>query len=133
MTQRIASVTLIVEAYDEAISYFVGTLGFVLSQDIPRPGGDRWVVVTPSHGGPGIRLVQAASAREKEAIGQQAGGRVFIVLYTQDLARDYALYSKRGVNFLEAPRTENYGQVAVFADPFGNRWDLIQPHDPQRL
>jgi catechol 2,3-dioxygenase-like lactoylglutathione lyase family enzyme len=127
MLQHIAAVTLLVDDDDEAIAYFTETLGFALTTDDPREGGDRWVVVTPSGGGAAIRLAAARDERQRTAIGSQAGGRVLIVLITDDLERDYAAYRARGVTFLEEPRVEAYGIVAVFADAFGNRWDLIQP------
>ena len=127
MLQHIASVTLLVDDYDTAISYFTETLGFVLTTDEPRANGDRWVVVSPSGGGAAIRLSKAREQRQRDAIGSQAGGRVLIVLMTDDLARDHAAYQARGVTFLEEPRHEAYGSVAVFVDRWGNRWDLIQP------
>jgi catechol 2,3-dioxygenase-like lactoylglutathione lyase family enzyme len=127
MLQHIASVTLLVDDYDTAIAWFTETLGFVLTTDDPREGGDRWVVVTPSGGGAAMRLSAARDQRQRDAIGKQAGGRVLIVLITDDLERDVAAYRARGVTFLEDPRHEAYGSVAVFADRWGNRWDLIQP------
>ena len=127
MLQHISSVTLLVDDYDTAIGYFTETLGFMLTTDEPRANGDRWVVVTPSGGGAAIRLSKAREQRQRDAIGSQAGGRVLIVLLTDALERDYAGYQARGVTFLEEPRHEAYGSVAVFADRWGNRWDLIQP------
>jgi len=127
MLQHIASVTLLVDDYDTAIAWFTETLGFVLTTDDPRAGGDRWVVVTPSGGGAAMRLSAARDQQQRDAIGKQAGGRVLIVLITDDLERDVAAYRARGVTFLEDPRHEAYGSVAVFADRWGNRWDLIQP------
>jgi catechol 2,3-dioxygenase-like lactoylglutathione lyase family enzyme len=127
MSQHVASFTLLVPGYDEAIAYFVDVLGFALTTDDERPGGDRWVVVTPRGGGPGFRLATARGDAEIAAIGHQAGARVLAVLYTDDLVRDHAAYVQRGVRFTEAPRREAYGLVAVFVDPFGNLWDLIQP------
>ncbi len=126
MLQHIAAITLIVDDYDEAIAYFTETLGFALTTDDARHGGDRWVVVTPSGGGAAIRLAAARDERQRNAIGSQAGGRVLILLITDDLERDHAAYRARGVVFLEEPRHEPYGVVAVFADRWGNRWDLIQ-------
>ena len=130
MAQHIASVTLLVDDYDSAIAYFTETLGFALTTDDDRGHGDRWVVVTPSGGGAAIRLAAARNHDQRDAIGSQAAGRVLIVMFTDDLERDYAGYSARGVIFLEAPRHEAYGSVAVFADRYGNRWDLIQPARP---
>ena len=126
MPQHIASVTLLVDDYDEAICYFVKTLGFSLRTDDDRGNDNRWVVVTPSGGGASIRLSAAREQRQRDAIGAQAGGRVLIVLMTDDLERDVAAYQARGVTFLEEPRHEAYGSVAVFADRWGNRWDIIQ-------
>ena len=128
MLQHIASVTVLVDDYDGAIAYFTGTLGFTLTTDSLREGGDRWVVVTPSGGGAAIRVAVARDQSERSVIGSQAGGRVLIVLFTDRLERDYTEYRARGVTFLEAPRHEPYGIVAVFADRYGNRWDLIQPN-----
>jgi catechol 2,3-dioxygenase-like lactoylglutathione lyase family enzyme len=124
-------VTLLVDDYDTAIAYFTETLGFALTTDTPRGSGDRWVVLAPAGGGAGIRLATARNQTERDAIGSQAGGRVLIVLMTDDLERDYVTYRARGVTFLEDPRRESYGVVAVFADRWGNRWDLIQPNRPR--
>jgi len=125
--RRIASVTLLVDEYESAIRYFVDTFDFMLVVDDPRHGGDRWVVVSPDSDGPGLRLAAARDQQQRQIIGAQAGSRVLLVLHTDDLMRDYALYQQRGVVFIEAPRDEPYGAVAVFADIYGNRWDLIQP------
>jgi catechol 2,3-dioxygenase-like lactoylglutathione lyase family enzyme len=131
MSQHIACVTLLVDDYQKAIDYFVGTLGFTLAKDVAREGGDRWVEVIPSGGGTAVRLAMAATERQKAAMGAQAGGRVMLVLYTDDFHRDHAAYRHRGVTILEEPRNEPYGQVLVFMDAFGNRWDLIEPQkDP---
>ena len=126
--QRLALVTLVVDDYDKAIDYYVKTLGFVLREDTPLGGGKRWVVVSPQGGpGSGLLLAKAANDRQKQAVGQQTGGRVFLFLHTDDFRRDHAAYTKRGVTFAEGPRHEPYGTVAVFTDLYGNRWDLIEP------
>jgi catechol 2,3-dioxygenase-like lactoylglutathione lyase family enzyme len=126
MPQRIGLVTVVVNDYDEAISYYVGCLGFALIEDTALSGGKRWVVAAPPGGaGCGLLLAQAADERQLQAIGAQTGGRVFLFLYTDDFARDYAAYRERGVVFSEPPRRETYGTVAVFTDLYGNRWDLI--------
>jgi catechol 2,3-dioxygenase-like lactoylglutathione lyase family enzyme len=122
MTQRIGLVTLVVDDYDEAISYFTRKLGFALVEDTALDGGKRWVVVAPRGAGSGLLLAKAANQRQK-----QAGGRVFLFLHTDDFRRDYAAYTERGVTFVEEPRQEPYGTVAVFTDLYGNRWDLIEP------
>ena len=127
MVQHIASVTLLVDDYDKAIAYFRGTLGFTLTTNDARADGGRWVELLPSGGGVAIRLAAATNERQRAAIGSQAGGRVLLVLYTDDLARDYEAYRSRGVTILEDLRHEPYGSVVVFADLYGNRWDLIQP------
>ena len=127
MKQRIGLVTLVVDDYDEAISYYTAKLGFALVEDTALAEGKRWVVVAPQ-GAPGswLLLAKAASPQQKRAVGAQAGGRVFLFLHTDDFARDFAAYKERGVTFVEAPRQESYGTVAVFTDLYGNRWDLIE-------
>ena len=131
MPQRIAAVTLVVPDYDEAISYFCGVLGFELAEDTSLGAGKRWVVVRPGGAaGSGLVLARAGSHEQRERIGDQAGGRVFLFLQTDDFARDHARYVVAGVRFVEAPRTERYGTVAVFEDAFGNRWDRIEPAEP---
>jgi catechol 2,3-dioxygenase-like lactoylglutathione lyase family enzyme len=126
--KKIAAVTVVVPDYDEAISYFCGVLGFELVEDAPVGDGKRWVVVRP--GGPagsGVLLAKARSHEQRKRIGDQTGGRVFLFLQTDDFAGDHARYVAAGVRFVEQPRTESYGTVAVFEDAFGNRWDLIEP------
>ena len=128
MRQRIGLVTLVVSDYDEAIAYFTGKLGFALLQDSPVEAGKRWVVVAPQGaGGSGLLLAKAADERQRRAVGAQAGGRVFLFLYTDDFRRDHAAFQARGVTFVDKPRVEPYGTVAVFTDLHGNRWDLIEP------
>ena len=128
MRQRIGLVTLVVDDYDEAISYFTQKLGFALLQDTPLSAGKRWVVVAPQGArGSGALLAQATDERQRQAVGAQAGGRVFLFLYTDDFRRDHAAFKERGVVFVEEPRLEPYGTVAVFTDLYGNRWDLIEP------
>ncbi|HEY9012418.1 MAG TPA: VOC family protein [Devosia sp.] len=128
MTQAIATVALVVRDYDEAIAFYRNSLGFELVADTPLGPGKRWVVVAP-RGGRGARLLLAeASDEAQEArIGDQTGGRVGFFLETDDFARDHAAYLAKGVRFLEEPRHEAYGTVAVFEDLHGNKWDLIEP------
>jgi catechol 2,3-dioxygenase-like lactoylglutathione lyase family enzyme len=128
--QTIGLVTLVVRDYDEAIAYFTQMLGFALVQDTPLAAGKRWVVVAPRGGATGLLLARAADERQRQAIGAQAGGRVFLFLYTDDFARDHAAFAAQGVTFVEAPRREPYGTLAVFTDLYGNRWDLIEPAGP---
>jgi catechol 2,3-dioxygenase-like lactoylglutathione lyase family enzyme len=127
-TRRLATVALVVADYDEAIRWYTDKLGFVLVEDTDLGGGKRWVVVGPA-GGQGAQLLLARAEGKKQAarIGDQTGGRVFLFLETDDFSRDHALMLARGVEFREAPRHEAYGTVAVFADLYGNLWDLIEP------
>jgi catechol 2,3-dioxygenase-like lactoylglutathione lyase family enzyme len=127
--QRIGLVTLVVRDYDEAIAYFREKLGFALVQDTPIDAGKRWVVVAPQGaGGSGLLLAKAADERQRRAVGAQAGGRVFLFLYTDDFERDHAAFKERGVVFVDGPRLEPYGTIAVLTDLYGNRWDLIEPN-----
>lgn len=125
--QEIAMMALVVRDYDEAIAYFTQTLGFALIEDTALGGGKRWVVVAPP-GASGARLLLARAANEAQAarIGNQTGGRVFLFLRTDDFARDYQRMLARGVKFVEPPRRESYGMVAVLEDLYGNKWDLIE-------
>jgi len=126
----LALVTYLVADYDEAIAFFVGRLGFTLAQDVPMGGGKRWVVATPPAGGASLLLARAVGDAQRAAIGAQAGGRVFLFLHTDDFARDHAALAARGVAFIEEPRAEPYGRVAVFTDLYGQKWDLIEPARP---
>jgi catechol 2,3-dioxygenase-like lactoylglutathione lyase family enzyme len=132
MTQHIALVSIVVRDYDEAIAFYVGTLGFTLVEDSDVPAqGKRWVVVAPSGatGSAGARLLLARATNDAQAarIGDQTGGRVFLFLYTDDFWRDYRAYLARGVVFVRGPTEEPYGTVAVFRDVCGNLWDLLEP------
>ena len=124
---RIATVTLVVRSYDEAIDFYVGRLGFELVADTALGDGKRWVLVAPAGGGARLLLAAAANDQQAASIGNQTGGRVGFFLETDDFERDHAAFSAAGVRFLEAPRREAYGMVAVFEDLYGNCWDLIQP------
>ena len=128
MTQSIATLTLVVRDYDEAIAFYCDALGFGLVADTDMGGGKRWVLVAPAGGtGAKILLAKADGDRQRAAVGNQTGGRVGVFLETDDFSRDFAAFSARGVKFLEAPRHEAYGSVAVFEDIYGNKWDLIEP------
>ena len=127
MTQYLSAVAVVVPNYDEAIAFYVGRLGFQLVEDKPLSGSKRWVLVSPPGSvGTCLLLAKAASNEQSRAIGNQTGGRVFLFLRTDDFDRDHAAFEQAGVEFLEEPRSETYGKVAVFRDPFGNKWDLIQ-------
>jgi catechol 2,3-dioxygenase-like lactoylglutathione lyase family enzyme len=128
MNQRIGQVALVVRDYDEAIRFYVDTLGFELIVDTYMPGQDkRWVVVSPP-GNNSARLLLARAVGEEQSsrIGNQTGGRVFLFLYTDDFWRDYESYRAKGVVFTREPKKETYGTVAVFKDLYGNLWDLIE-------
>jgi catechol 2,3-dioxygenase-like lactoylglutathione lyase family enzyme len=128
MRQSLGLVSLVVREYDEAIEFYVGTLGFTLMDDTFQPEqSKRWVVVSPP-GGTGAHLLLARASTPEQAshIGNQTGGRVFLFLYTDDLWRDYEAYRSKGVRFVREPRQQPYGTVAVFADLYGNLWDLVE-------
>lgn len=131
MKQSLGLVSLVVRDYDEAIDFFVGTLGFRLVEDTWVPEqAKRWVVVSP----PGatesqLLLARASNPDQESRIGAQTGGRVFLFLYTDDFWRDYESYRAKGVVFVREPRSEPYGTVAVFLDLYGNQWDLLQATD----
>ena len=127
MTQRLSLTALLVRDYDEAISFYVDKLSFTLISDNDLGGGKRWVVVRPAGGGAGILLAQASDPAQAARIGDQTGKRVFLILETGDFGGDHARMLAAGVRFLEEPRHEPYGTVAVFEDLYGNRWDLIEP------
>lgn len=128
MTQSLAQVTLVVREYDEAIAFFTHQLGFHLLEDTILGDGKRWVVVAPN-GSPTLRLLlaRASTPDEIRSVGNQTGGRVFLFLLTDNFWDDYRNMQSRGVKFLETPRKESYGTVAVFEDLYGNKWDLLMP------
>ena len=128
MHQTIARITLVVPDYDQAISFYRDSLGFELLDDLDMGEGKRWVVLRPRGARETALLIaKADGAAQVAAIGSQTGGRVAFFLHTDDFARDHAAMLAKGVTFREEPRHEPYGIVAVFADPFGNLWDLLQP------
>ncbi|GAB5436249.1 VOC family protein [Falsiruegeria mediterranea] len=127
MPQQLFAIALVVPDYDAALAFYVDRLGFTLDQDEDLGDGKRWVRVTPPGGTAGsIILAKADGAQQETAIGNQTGGRVGFFLTTDDFARDHATMLAQGVEFEEAPRHEPYGTVAVWRDPFGNRWDLLE-------
>jgi catechol 2,3-dioxygenase-like lactoylglutathione lyase family enzyme len=127
---QIAMFTLVVRDYDEAIAWYVQRAGFELREDTPLGDAKRWVVVAPPGGTAGVLLARAANPHQESRVGDQTGGRVGMFLHTDDFARDHARMSAAGVRFVEGPRFEVYGSVAVFEDLYGNRWDLVEPADP---
>jgi len=126
MTLRIATVTLIVDSYERGIAFDGDVLGLTLAEDTNMGGGKRWVVIEGA-GGARLLLAEAVGDRQQASIGNQTGGRVGFFLETDDFDHDHARLVAAGVRFLELPRHEPYGSVAVFEDPFGNKWDLIGP------
>jgi catechol 2,3-dioxygenase-like lactoylglutathione lyase family enzyme len=128
---RLTLVSLIVDDYDEAIGFFVATLGFELVEDSPALTGDgrptRWVVVRPPGAETGILLARADGDRQAAAVGDQFAGRVGLFLRVEDFDAAYERLCARGVEFVRPPRSEPYGRVAVFLDVAGNRWDLLGP------
>ncbi|WP_049623855.1 VOC family protein [Frateuria defendens] len=128
MRHAIAALSLLVRDYDEAIAWYTRCLAFDVVEDTPLGGGKRWVLLAP----PGARetrllLARADGPAQQAGIGRQAGGRVFLFLHVDDFHARHAAMLAAGVRFLEAPRGEPYGTVAVFEDLYGNRWDLLQP------
>ena len=131
MQQTIATITYVVKDYDEAIDFFVESLGFKLIEDIcleQEQSGKRWVVVRPKgSAGCSLLLAKAVGDLQLAAVGNQSGGRVFLFLHTDDFWRDYGAMKAKGIVFTAPPRQEEYGTVAVFLDLYGTKWDLIQP------
>ena len=129
MKQSIGQVAVVVREYDEAINFYVKTLGFSLVEDsyIPEQG-KRWVLVAPPNSTESRLLLARATTEEQASrVGNQTGGRVFMFLFTDDFWRDYQNYRSKGVVFVREPKEESYGTVAVFLDLYGNQWDLLQP------
>ncbi len=127
-TETFTMTTLVLPDYDAGIAYYAGKLGFKLIEDTDLGSGKRWVVVEAPGGGR-LLLAKAANDTQTAAIGNQTGGRVAFFLHTDDFASSHARFIAAGVEFLEEPRHEPYATVAVFADPFGNTWDLIEPKE----
>mgnify|MGYP000710498330 FL=1 len=127
MKQAIAHIALVVADYDEAIRFYTETLGFELVEDTPQTETKRWVLVAPKFSdGCQLLLAKGVGDEQISCIGNQTGGRVFLFLRTDDFWRDYNDYLAKGVRFVREPKTEDYGTVAVFADLYGNLWDLIE-------
>lgn len=130
MRQSLAHVALVVRDYDEALAFYVGTLGFTLVEDTDQPEQDkRWVTIRPP-GAPEhattILLARATTPEQAAFVGNQSGGRVFLFLATDDFDRDHAAFTAAGVQWVRPPAVQPYGKVAVFADLYGNLWDLVQ-------
>ncbi|WP_260260590.1 VOC family protein [Vibrio intestinalis] len=127
LQQQIGNIALVVDNYDDAIAFYTQKLQFSLVEDTDLGGGKRWVQVSPPNSnGTNLLLAQATTEEQKQAIGNQTGGRVFLFLQTNDFWRDYNSMKENGVVFTEEPRVEAYGTVVVFQDLYGNKWDLLQ-------
>jgi len=125
--RQIAQFALVVRDYDEAIRFYTERLGFDLVEDTALDSRKRWVVVAPRGSTATLLLAKASSDSQSSRVGDQSGGRVLLFLETDDFWRDYRDMRSRGVEFLEEPREEEYGVVAVFQDLYGNKWDLLEP------
>ena len=119
-------IAIVIDDYDVAISHFVNDLGFTLIEDKVMSPEKRWVVVAPGKEGARILLAKAANDQQRSAIGNSTGGRVGFFMYTTNFMETYEIYKSRGIEFIEQPRQELYGQVVVFKDKYGNKWDLIE-------
>jgi uncharacterized glyoxalase superfamily protein PhnB len=119
-------IAIVVDDYDSAIAHYVDELGFSLIEDSQLTPDKRWVVIAPSLQGAQILVAKATNDQQKAAIGNSTGGRVGFFLYTDNFSESYDNFLARGIEFIETPRQELYGQVVVFKDKFGNKWDLIE-------
>nr|WP_295933628.1 VOC family protein [uncultured Dyadobacter sp.] len=133
MKQRIAHISLLVQDYDEAIEFYTKKLGFRLIEDSKLSEDKRWVIVAPPGAEEcGLLLAKAVGEQQIASVGNQTGGRVFLFLSTDDFWRDYDVMESHGIQFVRSPKEEDYGLVAVFADLYGNLWDLLQPSENNR-
>ncbi len=127
MLDSLAAVTVLVPSYDDGLAFFRDVLGFAVLEDTPLAAEKRWIVVAPSPGaGAALVLAVPSDDCQRARVGDQTGGRVGFFLRSRDFWADYEKLLGRGVNFLETPRSEPYGLVVVFADPWGGKWDLLQ-------
>ncbi|CAN2193782.1 Glyoxalase/fosfomycin resistance/dioxygenase domain containing protein [Candidatus Nanopelagicaceae bacterium] len=126
MATTLGMIAIVVPDYDEAIAHYVNDLAFTLIEDTELTPEKRWVVVSPSSAGAKILLAKASNEAQEAAIGNSTGGRVGFFLYTDNFQETYEGYLVRGIEFTETPRNESFGQVVVFKDKYGNKWDLIQ-------
>ena len=128
MKQSVVHIALVVKDYDEAIDFYTNKLNFTLIEDTYQPEQDkRWVVVSPPGSlGTTILLARASKPVQEPFIGNQAGGRVFLFLGTDDFWRDYNEMKLKDIEFVREPKEQDYGIVAVFKDLYGNLWDLVQ-------
>jgi catechol 2,3-dioxygenase-like lactoylglutathione lyase family enzyme len=133
VSQQISQVALLVRDYDDAIAFYTERLQFALIEDTALGGGKRWVrLAPPNSSGSQLLLAKATTPEQERRVGNQTGGRVFLFLQTDDFWQDYREMKSRGVAFAEEPRKEVYGTVAVFADLYGNKWDLVELAKPDQ-
>lgn len=128
MKHTLAQIAIVVRDYDEAIDFYVNKLGFVLLEDTVLSETKRWVLIQPSGGGCKLLLAKAANEHQASRIGDQTGGRVFLFLHTDDLDRDHQRLLSHNIKIIREPSVEPFGSVLVFADLYGNLWDLICPN-----
>lgn len=133
MAQRIAHISLLVNDYDEAIEFYTKKLGFTLLEDTKLSDEKRWVTIKPNGGDCSLLLAKASNAEQKRFVGRQTGGRVFLFLQTDNFQRDYQNLLDNNIEIVRKPTHESYGQVCVFADLYGNNWDLIEYKREQQL
>jgi uncharacterized glyoxalase superfamily protein PhnB len=126
MVTTLGMIAIVVEEYDSAINHYVNDLGFILIEDKEMSPEKRWVVIAPSSDGARILIAKASNEQQSAAIGNSTGGRVGFFLYTDNFSETYQSYLERGIEFTETPRNESFGQVVVFKDQYGNKWDLIE-------
>ena len=130
MIQNIAQIALVVANYDEAIAFYINKLHFTLIEDTKLSETKRWVVIAPPNSdGCKLLLAEASNDEQKKAVGNQTGGRVFLFLHTDDLQRDYENLLHHNIKIIREPSVETFGKVLVFADLYGNLWDLIEPNN----
>ena len=127
MNQRIGQIALVVENYDKAIEFYIQKLNFELIEDTKLSDTKRWVIIAPKgQGGCQILLAQASSKEQLSCVGNQTGGRVFLFLYTDDFDRDYLNLVNHKIQIVHEPVSQPWGRVVVFADLYGNLWDLLE-------
>ena len=126
MAATLGMITIVIDEYDAAIDHYINDLGFTLLEDTELSPEKRWVVIAPSSTGAQILLAKASNEQQQAAIGNSTGGRVGFFLYTDNFTETYESYLAQGIEFTERPRNEIFGQVVVFKDKYGNKWDLIE-------
>ena len=126
MATTLGMIDIVIPDYDEAIAHYVDDLGFTLIEDTELSPEKRWVVIAPNKEGARILLAKASNPQQVAAIGNSTGGRVGFFLYTDNFSETYEKYRERAIEFTETPRNESFGQVVVFKDKYGNKWDLIE-------